>query len=157
MSMVFQSTKASNLFCPKCQKENGEECADGGDVECSNCRMIYQRSISWTPSQQMRSFSDLAPFKSIADIEPLDFQSTITANLLARKGKVLLDEDEDIALYRRVRIQTSIVIPAERSRQTSPANESDSEDTMRISSWMRVQKNVRNLLVVTKELLESLS
>ena len=85
--------------------------------------MIYRRSVTVEsmlseqipPSPQITSFS-------LGSIEPQDFYSVdeISGGSSHSKRKRSDDEDEEMGLFRRVRIKTSIFLPAKNSRPGSP-------------------------------------
>jgi hypothetical protein len=83
--------------------------------------MTYRRSVAVESldSQQIPS-SPANQARSLADIEQEDFYPPVTA---ARKRKRPGDDDYYLTLFRRVRIKTSIFLPAKDSRPGSPAVE----------------------------------
>jgi hypothetical protein len=114
MSMIFTSSKASDMHCPKCREDNGDEYAEDEDIECRNCSMVYRRSISWTTLEPLPSFS-----MKTAQITPSTGFSP-PSKVTSRKRKRQQDEDEEMGIFRRVRIKTSIVLPSPSSRPSSP-------------------------------------
>lgn len=125
MSMVFNSAKATNMYCPTCREDNGDDFAEDEDIECRKCKMVYRRSISWTTPEPLPSFSmttaQTTPV-SEADFMDLDVSRVEGASKGKAKRKKPHDEDEEMALFRRVRIKTSIVLPTASSRPGSPVN-----------------------------------
>jgi hypothetical protein len=84
--------------------------------------MIFRRSI-FSASQQLLTHSDASPVQMVGPVErgPED-----SFRLLKRKRRY--DEDEEIALFRRVRIKASINIPSKNSRPVPSVAESDDEE-----------------------------
>lgn len=132
MSMVFNSAKASNMYCPTCREDNGDDFAEDDDIECRKCKMVYRRSISWTSPKPLPSYSmTTAQMTPSTVIQPADVVITEDISFVPRKRKAPLDEDEEMALFRRVRIKTSIVLPAPDSRPGSPNSEGRHNDIIK--------------------------
>lgn len=86
--------------------------------------MIYRRSVAIESieSEEILSLSSIDP-RSFIRLEPEDFYPLHKAEKSPRlKRKRSDDEDEEMALFRRVRIKTSIFLPAKESRPGSPAS-----------------------------------
>jgi hypothetical protein len=85
--------------------------------------MVYRCSVSWPSPKHLPSFSmkTAQVFPSV-EYEP---DPILTENPSMRKK--VIDEDEEITLFRRVRIKTSIILPAKDSPPGSPVNDSDDE------------------------------
>jgi hypothetical protein len=129
MSMVFNSAKATNMHCPKCHEDNGDDFTEDEDIECRKCKMVYRRTISWTSPQSLPSFSmTTAQITPAIEIPQARFEVTENVPSSKSKRKLPHDEDEEMALFRRVRIKTLIVLPAPDSRPGSPENEDIIED-----------------------------
>jgi hypothetical protein len=62
------------------------------------------------------------------------------------KRKAQDDQDDEMSLFRRVRIKTSIMIPTERSRAQSPVTEYESPDTEGMSRQTPQDQNTPSLL-----------
>jgi hypothetical protein len=86
--------------------------------------MVYRRSVAIelqfqkmlsSPPTEPLSFDGIEPH----DLSPLIHEAGKPSQL---KGRKTDDEDEEMALFRRVRINTSIFLPAMNSRPGSPAS-----------------------------------
>lgn len=99
MSMVFTSKKPSQS-CPACRCENSDQFKENQDVECTNCGITFRRTVSIVVDTLLKSQ------------EPLSLPSVTEDLLLLQyfevgklKRKRFEDEEEDIALFRRLRIK----------------------------------------------------
>jgi hypothetical protein len=113
MSMIFNSAKATNMCCPKCRENNGDKLPEDKDIECWKCKMVYRRSISWNSSQLPLSSSMMtAEITPATEALPRGLQVPENVSSLKTKPKAPYDEDNEMALFRRVRIKTTIELPA---------------------------------------------
>jgi len=87
MSMVFNIAEESGNDCPKCHEHNDDAFTEGQDVECRKCKMIYRRNL-------VRTLTN--PYSPRDDGRRKNFDG----------------EDEEISLFRRVRLKTSAMIPS---------------------------------------------
>jgi len=122
MSMVFNS-QSPIMNCPKCFADNTAE--DDEDIECERCHMICGRSVdieSLEPDQIPSSPQTEPP--SLDNIDPQDFCPLVhmAEKSSQSKRKRNKDDDEEMALFRRVRIKTSIFLLAKESRPVSPVS-----------------------------------
>ncbi|CZR66941.1 uncharacterized protein PAC_16841 [Phialocephala subalpina] len=91
MSMIFTSKKKTmSQSCPVCQQEDNDPCKENQDLECANCGIIFRRTFSRAIETSLLKFQ--AP-------SPQHFEVT------KLKRKRPEDEEEDMALFRRVRIK----------------------------------------------------
>lgn len=112
MSMVFNSTRSWGMSCPKCCEGGGTDFTEDYNIECDRCKITYRRSLIWKPAQ---TGSSEAKRENGPPIDA-DLMAGLDAKLNGLKRKRTLDEGEDVALLHRVRIQTSIALPAKNSR-----------------------------------------
>lgn len=99
MSLVFDSAKLSR-YCPKCRETSGGDFAADKDIECRKCKMIYRLSIYI--SKPLSSFLATDHTLSSVKVEPEQIGPT------KLKRARVIDDDEEMALFRRVRIKTLI-------------------------------------------------
>ena len=83
--------------------------------------MVYRHSVSLTPQQPTPCLPKTTRRILEVNVEPLDFLPSPRG----RFPKRTYDEEEEIALFRRVRIKTSIKLTATDSRSTSPTSNLD--------------------------------
>jgi len=111
------------MRCPKCHQANGSDLAEDEDIECQNCKMVYRCSILQT---SIPRFSEQTGTVTPAfEMTPTEIEIPDGGNLnegSKGKRKKPHDEDEEMALFRRVRIKTSIVDHTPHSRPTSSGN-----------------------------------
>jgi hypothetical protein len=125
--MVFNSTRSWGMSCPKCHQGSGTDFAEDHDIECGRCKITYRRSLIWKPAQT----GSEAKRENGPPIDP-DLIAGLDTKLNGLKLKRTLDEGEEVALFRRVRIQTSIALPAENSRPGPLASdETSTSDNIR--------------------------
>lgn len=110
MSLIFDSAKLSARDCPKCRENPRGDFAEDKDIECRRCKMIYRLSVSKILSRPLPSLSGTDHTLSSIEVEPEKI-APIKLN-----GAAIIDDDEEMALFRRVRIRTSIIPPTEDSR-----------------------------------------
>jgi hypothetical protein len=84
--------------------------------------MIYRRSVAIEPLETEQNPSPQVEPPSFASIESQDFYplGQVGGKGSHSKRKRSDDEDEDMILFRRVRIKTSIFLPAKESRPGTP-------------------------------------
>jgi hypothetical protein len=123
MSMVFNSTKASNTSCPKCHNKNEDNAAQDEDIEwyAPNPQLRYIAKENQEPKMQ-----DGVQALCIYDIR--NFSPELPPNSSSRKRYRPDDEEKEIALYRRVRIKTEIKVPAVEPRNKPSATHVDNDD-----------------------------
>ncbi|OBT71103.1 hypothetical protein VF21_09512 [Pseudogymnoascus sp. 05NY08] len=111
MSLIFDSAKHSTWYCPKCRKPPADDFATDKDIECRKCKMIYRHSVvSKISPKPLPSFSTTD--HTLSSVEPEQIGPT------RLKGTGTIDDDEEMALFCRVRIKTSITPPSEDFRHT---------------------------------------
>lgn len=104
MSMIFDSAKPSTMYCPKCREMPPNNVKEDEDIECVKCKMIYRRSIS-------RILPSTLTAGHISDeVEPQQIEAVSDRTSTKLKRKRPVDEDEEMVPFRRVRINTSIVL-----------------------------------------------
>jgi hypothetical protein len=121
MSMVFNSAKAMNMYCPKCRVGNGDNAPEDEDIECWKCKMVYRRSISRTLYQpSLISWIMTAQITPATATSVKEFQLPENVSSSKMEHKTLHDEDYEMALFRRVRIKTLVEFPAPDSYSGTP-------------------------------------
>jgi hypothetical protein len=98
------------MYCPKCREIPGDDVAEDEDIECRKCKMIYRLSVSrMSPSLSTTGASS-------GEFEPEQIEPVFDSSSTQLKRKRIVDEDQDMTLFRRVRIKTSIIASAAESR-----------------------------------------
>jgi hypothetical protein len=120
----IQFDEGNEHVSPKCREDNGVHVPEDDDIECWKCKMVYRRSISWISSLPLLS-SSMMTAKITPAAEALPIESQIPENVSSSKTKRKKshDEDNEMALFRRVRIKTLIGPPAPVSRPGYPEKE----------------------------------
>ncbi|KAG4442391.1 hypothetical protein IFR05_002093 [Cadophora sp. M221] len=123
MSMVFKSKEAWNMSCPNCRDENSDNFAKDEDIECRKCKMVYRRSMTVIRTDGLRIVPE-AEHSSDAAL-PFGPKLELAREARAKKRNAPHDEENEMALFRRVRIKTEVKIrnpstPPSRSRNSSP-------------------------------------
>ena len=114
MSMIFYSAKPSTVSCPICRASPGTYFAEDEDIECSKCKMIYRRSIFRTSAQPSPGFSATNHVPN-NEFDRKQTRPVLDGSLSELKAKRSIDEDDEMVLFRRVRIKTSIMNTSEDS------------------------------------------
>jgi hypothetical protein len=116
MSLVFDSTYRSTWYCPKCREPLTGDSATDKDIECHKCKMIYRHSVvSNISPKPLSSFSTTDHILSSVEVEREQIGPT-----KLKRTRTIDDDDEEMALFRRVRIKTSITSPPKDFRNTDP-------------------------------------
>lgn len=116
MSLVFDSTYRSTWYCPKCREPLKGDSATDKDIECHKCKMIYRHSfVSNISPKPLSSFSTTDHTLSSGEVEREQIGPTGL-----KRTRTIDDGDEEMALFRRVRIKTSITPPSKDFRNTDP-------------------------------------
>lgn len=107
MSMIFHSAKPSTTSCPICNASPGTDFAEDEDIECGKCKMIYRRSVFGTSAQPVPGFlmTDHVPSN---ECDRKQNRPALDGSSSELKAKRFIDEDDEMALFRRVRIKTSM-------------------------------------------------
>ncbi|CZR68083.1 uncharacterized protein PAC_17982 [Phialocephala subalpina] len=117
MSMVFVSKKNPSQSCPACQQDNGDGFEEDQDVECKKCGVTFRRTVTRVfESKKTPEIPVMVSHPSARDLSSL----ILNHGRGELKRKRESDEDEEMALFRRVRVKTSVVLPSKTSRSSSP-------------------------------------
>lgn len=87
--------------------------------------MVYRHSACVTTVLPTASLGNSRGQIADFDLDGMDFQTGSHDIPASQKRKSPHDEDDEMGLFRRVRIRNAIVVPATDSRQTSPATDLD--------------------------------
>ncbi|CZR53653.1 uncharacterized protein PAC_03533 [Phialocephala subalpina] len=125
MSMVFTSKKKPSQSCPACRRENSGRFKEDQDIECTNCGIIFRRIVGKVVDTSLSQFQ--TPLSLPVAIEDLPSPQLHGVGKLKRKRAE--DEEEDMALFRRVRVKTYSADNIKHPRQvTLHANEGTEDD-----------------------------
>jgi len=112
ISIIFNSARAIHDYCPKCREDNGDYFPAYKDIKYWKYKIMYRRSILWNSSQPLLSSSMMTTrITPATEILPMEFQVPEILSSSERKRKMPHDEDNEMALFRRVRIKTFIELP----------------------------------------------
>jgi hypothetical protein len=95
------------MYCPKCREIPIDDVAEDEDIESRKCKMMYRLSVSrMSPSLSTMGVSS-------GEFEPQQIEPVFDSSSTQLKRKRIADEDEEMTLFRRVRIKTSIIASAD--------------------------------------------
>ena len=104
------------------------------------CKMVYRRSVSITsvpPSSRSPGSSSTENFN---DYGKSSFSSDLSPTSISRKRQRSHDEEQEVALFRRVRIKTEIKVLAAEPRNRPSATHVDGDDPYLDPELLRMLK-----------------